>query len=413
MPIAPIPMPLGPLESFSKGFHMTDSLMDQILGRNQLKQKTEHEKEALEQARKNHLENLAISQQTQSRLSQMMPYQIQALRDAHAKASPDWDINQAKKLYELAMNPQYGGNQGTNNFGKTAPENNELRDKLMSMGMFGQELPQGQGAMPMESQQEVPQYPVEENAPNNAPQNTSNSMPNLMPNSNPNSNPNLMQMVVGGLLKKKSGYNPFAPVPETPDQKHAGAINQAVSIDEAKATRKKLDEIEKTAQALLPYLGKVNTIGDILKRKPDLAGRTTQLADILGMTRDEDVGTFLSAAQALQAHMAKEMSSRGGYGVSKLVEQAKPNIGKSTQYNKGVIKDLKQSMKESFEQMKSEYERLSNGKKFPYNFEQYFKEVTGSETQGKMVPMISPNGKRVMIPSDKVDAALAAGGKHA
>lgn len=231
-------------------------------------------------------------------------------------------------------------------------------------------------------------------------------------------NPEMLKQnpLLRGFFKHQLGFDPLATIPETPEQKHAGAINQAISIDEAKSNRKKLDEIEKTAQALLPYLGKVNTIADILKRKPDLAGLTAPLANMLGMTKDEDVGTFLSAAQALQAHMAKEMSSRGGYGVSKLVEQAKPNLGKSTAYNTGVIKDLKQSMKESFEQMKSEYERLSNGKKFPYNFEQYFKEVTGSETndvQSGMVPMISPNGKRVMIPSDKVNAALAAGGKHA
>lgn len=219
-----------------------------------------------------------------------------------------------------------------------------------------------------------------------------------------------------GFFKHQLGFDPLAPTPLSPDEKIQSEIEKATKIDEAKSNRKKLDEIEKTAQALLPYLGKVNTIADILKRKPDLAGLTAPVANMLGMTKDEDVGTFLSAAQALQAHMAKEMSSRGGYGVSKLVEQAKPNLGKSTAYNIGVIKDLKQSMKESFEQMKSEYERLSNGKKFPYNFEQYFKEVTGSKTndvQGGMVPMISPNGKRVMIPSDKVDAALASGGKYA
>lgn len=170
-------------------------------------------------------------------------------------------------------------------------------------------------------------------------------------------------------------------ITETPQQKRAADAQSKLDVDEIKATRKKIDEIEKTAQALLPYVGKVNTIEDILKRKPELAGRTTQLADLLGMTKDEDVGTFLSSAQALQAHMAKEMSSRGGYGVAKLVEQAKPNIGKSTAYNKGVIKELKQSMKDSFTQMKQEYERLS-GKKFPYNFEQYFQEQTGVSTTG-------------------------------
>jgi hypothetical protein len=112
------------------------------------------------------------------------------------------------------------------------------------------------------------------------------------------------------------------------------------------------------------------------------------LADLLGLTKDEDVGTFLSAAQALQAHMAKEMSSRGGYGVSKLVEQAKPNLGKSTAYNTGVVKELKQGMRESFNQLASEYKRLT-GKKLPYDFEQYFQEETGMGAD-----VAKPTGKK-------------------
>ncbi len=69
-----------------------------------------------------------------------------------------------------------------------------------------------------------------------------------------------------GFFKHKFGIDPLAPAAETPDQKRAGAINQAVTIDEAKSNRKKLDTIEDTAKSLLPYLGKVNTIEDIIKR---------------------------------------------------------------------------------------------------------------------------------------------------
>jgi len=203
---------------------------------------------------------------------------------------------------------------------------------------------------------------------------------------------------------------------ESPEQKNQSYVDRAISIDEAKSNRKKLDEIEKTAQSLLPFANNIQTIENILTNKPDITGRSTQIADALGLTKDKDVGAFISAAQNLQAHMAKELSNRGGYGVSKLVEQGKPNIGKSAAFNKGVIQELKISMKESFNQMKNEYERLSNGKKFPYDFEKYFKEITGSKNhniKGESIPMISPNGKKVIIPTDKVDAALAAGGKYA
>lgn len=368
-----IPMPDLPGNSFLKGIDtgstMFSRLMQPALEREKQKQLDQHflqklmaEKEAAER-----------SQAFQSRFDpQKMAIMQQQLLGLKQRNDPMYEINQYKALEDMFK--KRGGISNT---------------------MLTQELGEGLGVYSPEGLQAAPKQAR-----------------------NDGINLELLKAhpMLRGFAKKHLGFDPLATIPETPEQKHAGAINQAISIDEAKSNRKKLDEIEKTAQALLPYLGKVNTIADILKRKPDLAGLTTPLANMLGMTKDEDVGTFLSAAQALQAHMAKEMSSRGGYGVSKLVEQAKPNLGKSTAYNTGVIKDLKQSMKESFEQMKSEYERLSNGKKFPYNFEQYFKEVTGSKTndvQGGMVPMISPSGKRVMIPSDKVDAALASGGKYA
>jgi|GEM_PF-3308864 len=377
------------LKGIDTGSTMFSRLMQPVLEREKQKQQQEQfEKE------------LALKKQAAARAGALDPMRKMILEQQLLKLKhsndPMYEMNQYKALEDWVKG-QAGAAGGQQEGQQGAPQ----------MPAPTQEMGEGMGMFSPEGLQQAQTPPMQQPQANSAPQGGGNGIDMEALKNNP---------MLRGFFKHKFGIDPLAATPETPEQKHAGAINQAVSIDEAKATRKKLDEIEKTAQALLPYVGKVNTIADILKRKPDLAGRTTQLADLLGMTKDEDVGTFLSAAQALQAHMAKEMSSRGGYGVSKLVEQAKPNLGKSTAYNAGVIKDLKQSMKESFEQMKSEYERLSNGKKFPYNFEQYFKEVTGSETndvQGGMVPMISPNGKRVMIPSDKVDAALAAGGKHA
>jgi predicted XRE-type DNA-binding protein len=214
-----IPMPMSGIDAFAKGFGLTDNLMQQILGRNQLKQKTAHEKAALEQARMNHLENLGIQQQQQSRLKQMMPYQIQAYIDAHAKADPNREIEQLKKLYELAQSQgNYGGMpREINN-----PENNQLlHDQLKSMGMFGpgNEAPQGQGVMPIPNQPETPNHPLERGAPAN----TSNSASNLM------------QMIVGGVLKKKIGVNPFA---QTPEDKEATALDLFNKKERIKAQNK-------------------------------------------------------------------------------------------------------------------------------------------------------------------------------
>jgi hypothetical protein len=342
------------LKGIDTGSTMFSRLMQPVLEREKQKQQQEQFEKELELKKQAAARSGALDPMRKMILEQ------QLLKLKHSN-DPMYEMNQYKAL-ENWIKGQAGGAGGQQ----------EGQQGAAQMPAPTQEMGEGMGMFSPEGLQQAQTPPMQQPQANSASQGGGNGIDMEALKNNP---------MLRGFFKHKFGIDPLASAPETPEQKHAGAINQAVSIDEAKATRKKLDEIEKTAQALLPYVGKVNTIADILKRKPDLAGRTTQLADLLGMTKDEDVGTFLSAAQALQAHMAKEMSSRGGYGVSKLVEQAKPNLGKSTAYNAGVIKDLKQSMKESFEQMKSEYERLSNGKKFPYNFEQYFKEVTGETTQ--------------------------------
>ncbi len=189
-----------------------------------------------------------------------------------------------------------------------------------------------------------------------------------------------------GFFKHQFGYDPLA---ETPQEKTQSKINESLTIDEAKAKRKKISNIEETAKALLPYAQNVQTIENILNKKPHLTGPTTKLADVFGLTRDEDIGTLTSAAQNLQAHMAKELSGRGGYGVSKLVEQAKPGIGKSVAFNKGAIKDLKSTMKSAFEQMDADYFK-ETGQHLPIDFNQFYKEQMGSS-----IPTQSTNQKRV------------------
>lgn len=355
-----IPLPGTPLQGLMQGVttggNLYSKIMNPILEREKQKQLENHFQEQLK-----------LSKAAAARNAQLFPYRLQELQDKHGAAQ-----------FERNMMAQLMG-------GGSAASGQQMRIPTQEtgegMGMFSPE-----GLQDMQSM------------------NHSNS-----------SNGGLNERILGALkqnpmlrgwFKHKFNYDPLA---ETSDEKNQHAVNKAISIEEAKSNIKKLDEIEKTAQALMPYVGKARTVADILKRKPELTGRLTQLANFLGLTKDEDVGTFLSATQSLQAHMAKEMSQRGGYGVAKLVEQGKPNLGASGAYNRGVTKELLEGMKKSFEQMKSEYERLSGGKKFPYDFESFF----NSQTGGGMVPMISPSGKRVMIPSNQVQAALASGGRHA
>jgi hypothetical protein len=213
-----IPMPVSGMAAFNKSLGF-DNLMKQILDRNQLKQKTEHEKDAMAQLERHFQANLGLSKAAAGRAAL-------AASDAHKLAlmnmNPNKEVDQIQRLYELYNNPKYGNQDTTTQH--PAPQNNELlHQKLQAMGMFGQqpEMPQGKGAMPMQeqAQEETPQYPVEEPMTNTAPANQGAVKPNLM------------QQIVAGALKKH-GYNVSA---QTPQEKADNQYNAFVKKEEYKA----------------------------------------------------------------------------------------------------------------------------------------------------------------------------------
>lgn len=217
-----IPLPSAPGEALAKGINsggvLFSRIMQPIIAREKQKQEAEQFKEKQKQLESHFQQNFGLNKQNAARLAQ-------AAADNHKialnKLDPTWGI---KELYELANNAQNNTQGLNNNKELNSNNNNALRDKLSSIGMFGQdkEMSQGQGVFPSENQEENPSYPVE----NNSSQNPVNSKPNLM------------QMIVGGVLKKKTGVNPFAPVPQTPDEKQAAAIDLFKQKEEIKSENK-------------------------------------------------------------------------------------------------------------------------------------------------------------------------------
>lgn len=172
-----------------------------------------------------------------------------------------------------------------------------------------------------------------------------------------------------GFFKQQFGYDPLN-MPQTPEEKQQLAIEKAKQEALITSNQKKTDELESSARALMPFAKDAKTILDILKKKPDLTGNLTGLAHKINLTKDEDVAKFATAAQNLQASMVQKLGSRGGYGLSRIVEGVKPGISKSGSYNKGATKQLLQTMVDSFEEMQKEYKRL-NGKDLPFDFKEF------------------------------------------
>jgi hypothetical protein len=143
-------------------------------------------------------------------------------------------------------------------------------------------------------------------------------------------------------------------------------------------------KVSDTADTLIPYMYEVQKLQGILKKKPDLTGRLTQAAKFIGATTDPDVGTFSSGALKLQTNLAKDLSSRGGYGVARIVSANKPDIANSGQFNMGALKDLKTNMVPTFLQLKAKYEETHPGKQFKYKLENIFPELEIEAPSGKI-----------------------------
>jgi len=253
-----IPMPGLPGDALLKGINtgsqMFSRIMQPIIQREQLAEQGKYHQGSLAEQGKYHggllkhyedrlkqeaihqAQQMALAKQKEARLWAMAPLQRQVellrMRALQEKLDPNHEVNQIKRLYELANNPEYA-NQSLAGNQNIQPNNELLRDKLSAMGMFGQnnESMTGKGQFPMQEQMEAPEYPI--------PETTSKV--------NESSKPNLMQMIVGGALKKRTGVNPFAINKESA---LTGAARDAESMKLLAEREGKNSETYKMAEAI-------------------------------------------------------------------------------------------------------------------------------------------------------------------
>ena len=158
------------VNSFSKGFGLTDNLMKQIMERQQLAQKTQHEKEALGQSEKHFQQNYGLSREKMSQLERHFQQNYglskaasgraaQAASDQHKlalqKQDPQWAMKQLKAKLDYIQNLENQGAKGGNSQGGRQDQPQQPPVNLMDMINQGQEMPHGQGAMmPQEEPQQ-------------------------------------------------------------------------------------------------------------------------------------------------------------------------------------------------------------------------------------------------------------------
>ena len=233
-----IPLPGNMIDTLMKGVNtgsnMYSGIMHPILQREQLAQQ-----------RKNHLDNLALQQQAQARLSQLLPYQIQALKDAHIKSDPDYELNQLKKMMGFGGGNKQPSQQQSFIPGIPAfdmPENGEYPseeqfNKMISNPFANQDVPQlNEGAVsPMEAAK-------------------GGGFANNMEA--------LQKAIMNGYLKRHYGYVPNA---QTPEQKQAAALDLFKQKEAIKAENKTGSGETLTAPIKTKYQ---NVIGGVTSARP-------------------------------------------------------------------------------------------------------------------------------------------------
>lgn len=236
--MANLPNVMNPLESFSKGFHMTDNLMNQILNRQKLK--TGHEEFLAQQKQlENHFQaNLGLSKAAAGRAAQ-------AAMDAHQAALNKLDPTYEAKQYEALEN--YFRNRGASpaTGGEPVVEQNAAPEEQMQqtnmpteeagqgMGMFNPEgLSQIQNSEIERQQQgnQMPQEPLQQIAPTSRQQGMYPGVDLELMKQHP---------ILRAMFKQKYKVDPLAALPQTPEEKQAAQLDLFKQKEAIKAANKK------------------------------------------------------------------------------------------------------------------------------------------------------------------------------
>lgn len=187
-----------------------------------------------------------------------------------------------------------------------------------------------------------------------------------------------------GLYKKEFGIDPLQ---QSPEEKLQSDIDKSLAIDAGKADRKEITEIKETVTPVLEAANHIKELEKIFKEHPNrtgaLAGRFSN-APLLNKFYDNATIKAINAhAVPLQGQIAAQLSKRGGYGVAKIAESAKPSVTDTHEGNLASLKANKQAVIESFKQLKDRYESINKGKKFPYKLPEFMKDDEPEQVTAK------------------------------
>jgi Rod binding domain-containing protein len=406
-----IPMPLSGMDSFAKGFGLTDNLMKQLLSQRELKQKADQFKEELALKKAAAARAGANSDLHRAKLEQ-------EILDLKHKNDPAWKWNQFKSsIGGIDM-----GEQGSSTQGDQYPD---LHKMFSGQGAF----PEGELAHGNINLGNRPQVPNPETGGTSTVYSTSFGTPEgevLAPRvsddgrilseeeaqeqyrktgkhlgiySSPDEankaaefihqqqaesvgakpGQHLLDVLRNDPLKRaffKYLYkvDPLAMEKETPEQKRENDIKDAAVKEQQTIDIKRAQDIKEAAKELQLSGLDIDAIHDILTGPDSLS--TGVIKSVIGKVGfgSQKLGELNERAIRLQAQMTHALSSRGGVGAANIVASGKPSSWKGTQENLGITKAYAERIKNEYDLLNNEYKQIMH-KDLPYTLPEYVQKI--------------------------------------
>lgn len=325
-----IPLPGQPGEALLKGIDTGSSMFTRMM-------QPIIQREDMQRQWKQHLDQLALQKQSQGRAAQMLPFQIQALKDAHAKAmferDPEAQFALMQKMMSLAGGMGQGQGQNPAQQGQQMP---------------GQEMPQEQPAFPMMQGQGMPAMQSPEQQQQMQPDQMQSGMaPPPMPGGDM-SNMSPLQLAI---MKKFTGLDLGK---ETPNQKRYADLQSKIELENRKTANKAQaikDKEVLSVQKDLPTLEKslkgVDELLNIAKNNPDMFGHSFMPDRYAKTSHNKNFGRWQNLISDAIAGLEQKLSSRGNIVALKMASQLKPSHGEQQEVAIGKLESMKQQLQDS------------------------------------------------------------------
>jgi hypothetical protein len=227
---------------------------------------------------------------------------------------------------------------------------------------------------------------------------------------------------------------------ETPQEGEERQTRLAKNKGKNEADLKTSGEIEEDASKLYELKDLVTRAKAILKRRPDLTGRTAGFLGKMGVSTDPDIAALDEIFGNIQATKARIAGERGGVGLINWAANVKPSISKQGAYNMSMLDSMDTGLDRKYRELTHRYgiktgnslddvlgQKLESNNQLPEqtmeesNSQQSLPQVnqqpdqqaasplvpTSANAKGRLKTIITPDNAEHQVYEQHVPAALA------